>query len=272
MGVRATARSALLRLGLDVRRVGGSYRSAESIAALCDAAGASPEDQRAAIRLLDGLGQLVGAGTPPLGQLMQHALALGNVKLPGYFVEVGAGHPHTLSNVARLIDPFGWRGIRIDPNPEFAAHHRMSPAPGVAFVEAAVGQDDGGSMELIMAGELSTRTDLMSSDRHGAARRKAMREGKVVHVPVRRLDVLMKELRSPPHIQFLSVDTEGAEVQVLQTFPFEDLTVDVICVEHNFRPGEIQALNDLLVAKGYIRVLSSISAWDAWYVPRSDSA
>lgn len=274
MRIRRLAKRSMSALGVDIRRAGRANDiSASLLAFMSNSVGAS-SDRRAAQRLVAGVKQFLDAGVSPPGQLLQDCLAVGGDLTPKFFVEVGAGHPTALSNVAALIEVFSWRGIRVDPNPEFAALHRAVEQEGVVFVEAAIGRADHDEMTLIVAGELSTRVDLAGSDVHAAERRRAIKSGKVQQVEVRRLDSLLREIGAPKHLGYLSIDTEGSELEVLGTFPFESVTAEVITVEHNFRSEDAASVDQLLDSHGFVRVLSFMSAWDAWYLHGSvlDSA
>lgn len=48
------------------------------------------------------------------------------------------------------------------------------------------------------------------------------------------LDDLLEEHNAPKEIQFLSLDTEGSELEILQAFNFKNRRINAICVEHNF--------------------------------------
>jgi hypothetical protein len=50
------------------------------------------------------------------------------------------------------------------------------------------------------------------------------------------------------NITILSIDTEGSELQILKTFPFETLKPKLILVENNFRSEEFSSF---LTSKGY---------------------
>ena len=254
------------QFGFEIRRRGTGHDSALALGALFAETTSSPAECAASQRLLAGLSQFLAAGAIPRGQLLQDALAVGDSPEPGFFIEVGAGHPTELSNVAQLIDVFSWEGIRVDPNPEFASLHRSTGQPNVTFCEVAVGEVDGSSFDLVVAGELSSRVDLAKSDGHSGVRTKAVRAGRVVGVQVRRLDSLLSEIGVPDRVAYLSLDTEGSELEVLRTVPFQSVDIDVITVEHNFRPGALYELDQCLGPMGFIRVLSRVSAWDAWYL------
>ena len=269
MRIRRLVKRGMSALGVDIRRAGQANDISASLSALMRNSFAAPSDQQAAQRLIAGVNQFLQVGVSPHGQLLQDCLALGGGSTPKFFVEVGAGHPTILSNVAALIDAFGWKGIRVDPNPEFAALHRVTEREGVVFVEAAIGKADYDEMTLVMAGELSTRVDLAGSDVHAAERRRAIKSGLVQQVHVRRLDSLLREIGAPKHLGYLSIDTEGSELEVLETFPFESVTAEVITVEHNFRSKDSDSVDQLLGSRGFVRVLRFMSAWDAWYLHHS---
>ena len=52
------------------------------------------------------------------------------------------------------------------------------------------------------------------------------------------------------HVHLLSVDVEGAELQVMQSINFEKVFIDVILFEANYA-AKGQAIVDYLTAKGY---------------------
>jgi hypothetical protein len=70
---------------------------------------------------------------------------------------------------------------------------------------------------------------------------------------------------SPREIDYLSIDTEGSEYEILKEFNFNKYIFRVITVEHNYMPVR-QRLNDLLIGAGYIRKFEAISGVDDWYV------
>jgi hypothetical protein len=50
------------------------------------------------------------------------------------------------------------------------------------------------------------------------------------------------------NIDFMSIDTEGSELQILQKIDFENYNIDLICVENNFFESKFE---EFLVTKGY---------------------
>jgi len=70
---------------------------------------------------------------------------------------------------------------------------------------------------------------------------------------------------APSHIDFLSIDTEGSEHDILKAFDFSRYSFGLICVEHNFTENR-DKISSLLVENGYSQVFRELSAWDDWYV------
>ena len=76
---------------------------------------------------------------------------------------------------------------------------------------------------------------------------------------------LLEKYSAPSIIDYLSIDTEGSEYDILNAFDFQKYKFRVITCEHNFTPMR-EKIYDLLIKKGYKRKLSNISRVDDWYV------
>jgi hypothetical protein len=70
---------------------------------------------------------------------------------------------------------------------------------------------------------------------------------------------------APKYIEFLSIDTEGSEFEILKNFDFQSYRFGAICVEHNFADTR-EKINGLLLANGYQQVHIDLSDFDDWYV------
>ena len=79
------------------------------------------------------------------------------------------------------------------------------------------------------------------------------------------LDDLLEKHQAPREIDYLSVDTEGTEFDILRTFDFQRHQVRVITVEHN-HTAQREQLHSLLSAKGFQRKFQALSRFDDWYV------
>lgn len=180
----------------------------------------------------------------------------------GYFVEFGAYDGTVHSNTRLLEERFGWTGILAEPNPAMADTLRGTRT---AVVDArCVWDSTGDHVDLLITGdaELSTvaghaSRDLHTETRHATAVR-------TVSVPTVTLDDLLDQHAAPQVIDFLSVDTEGTELRILEAFDLAGRRPRFVAVEHNGREDEAK-LDALMVANGYERRFREMSDWDGWY-------
>jgi hypothetical protein len=77
---------------------------------------------------------------------------------------------------------------------------------------------------------------------------------------------LLVQHDAPYEIGYLSIDTEGSELDILQAFDFKSRRIHVITVEHNYQDDMRSGLYRLLSRNGFKRVCEDISGWDDWYV------
>lgn len=180
-------------------------------------------------------------------------------KSGGFFVEFGATDGVLLSNTLLLETDFGWNGICAEPNPAFLRKLRRNRSCIVA-PDCIMGQS-GRTVEFILADEFGGVAEFADVDQH-AARRAAFRENdNVVTLQSISLDDFLKKHDAPRTIDYLSIDTEGSEYDILSAFPFEDWDIRLVTVEHNFTPIR-QEIRALMEQHGYI---CTEMQWDDWY-------
>ena len=76
---------------------------------------------------------------------------------------------------------------------------------------------------------------------------------------------LLKMYDAPRFVEYLSIDTEGSEYDILSAFDWESYRFGLISVEHNFTNNR-ERIERLLTANGYRRILTDLSKFDDWYV------
>ncbi len=208
---------------------------------------------------------------PPAGakaQIGQDLFVLQTLKHKrgGYFVEVGVGDGEGLSNSVLLERDYGWRGLLAEPNPEF--HTRIKASRTATLDTRAVFSESGRDVEFICetgAGELSGIVETIQ-------RRGSTSAHQMIKVPTVSLNDLLSEHGAPPIIDYLSVDTEGSEFEILKGLDFARFRPLVLTVEHNFDAPRLAKISALLAANGYRQVLQPFSQFDAWYVHSSVNA
>lgn len=204
--------------------------------------------------------------TPPnASQLGQDRWALfeSGRKRGGYFVEFGACDGLILSNTALLEQEFGWHGIVAEPNPRW---HKALLRNRYCSVDLRCVSSESGLTEAFSAtlyAELGGMTRTLAQDGNTPARQAKTD----IEVETVSLADLLREHRAPHEIDFLSVDTEGSEVEILTAFFEEDhpWRFRMIAVEHNGTAAR-ERLHGLLTGAGYVRKFEAISAHDSWYL------
>ncbi len=76
---------------------------------------------------------------------------------------------------------------------------------------------------------------------------------------------MLRSNNAPKIIDYLSIDTEGSEFDILNAFDFGEYSFRVITCEHNYTEKRL-LIHDLLKKNGYKRVFEEISLFDDWYV------
>jgi FkbM family methyltransferase len=198
-------------------------------------------------------------------QLAQDVFAYSMIGNNGVLLEIGGGDGFHLSNSLNLWKKFGWRGYICEPLPRFASAIRaMKKAnKSLELFEVAVGEFCG-VVSIVDAGEISSTTEHLRSDSWSVQRIEAFSKNGSINVSCVCPTKLLQEINE--RIDYLSIDVEGAELDILRAWPWDLSMPKVITVENSNDKEKDKALDDLLTSHGYVRTLSSISLWDGWYI------
>jgi FkbM family methyltransferase len=164
----------------------------------------------------------------------------------GYFVDIGAHDGITFSNTYVLEHQFGWSGLLIEANPAIL-HSLRNNRKSIIAHETLWSTSCEMEFKSIEGDTLSGLTEVLTH-------KKALtRPNKPYFVMTKTLDQVLDQYECPNHINYMSIDIEGAEYEVLSTFSFSR-TFDIISVEHLRNKEEI---TNLLGRQGYM-VLKTI--------------
>jgi FkbM family methyltransferase len=170
----------------------------------------------------------------------------------GYYVDVGACHP-TKSSVTKHFYNNGWSGINIEPQ-----HHLCqllaAERPRDVNLEVAVGTQTGRVQLTTYPGDegLGTVSEEVMREhrRHG-------RPSVTMQVEVVRLESVLEQYAAQP-IDFLKIDVEGKEADVLESFDLARWRPRALVIEATFpnttRPT-YGAWEHHLRTSGYVRTL-----------------
>lgn len=143
----------------------------------------------------------------------------------GFFVEFGARDGLQDSNSFFFEKALGWKGILVEPLP--SEHGALAAnRPRSAAVHGGVCEKDG--RVTLMKHEFVGYGGL--SDTYDARRASEAKNMTPVDVECFRLSTLI-DFFGIRHVNFMSVDVEGAELQALRSFPWGRVSCDVVSVE-----------------------------------------
>lgn len=189
-------------------------------------------------------------------------LVVTNFKRRGYFVEFGACDGLLLSNTLLLEREYDWTGIVAEPNRAYNAtlHTNRRCATDIRAVSSR-------SYESLIFRqtrtlEFSGLVDHFDNDEWSRSRLR----GKDYAVTTISLQDLLIHHRAPSIIDYLSMDTEGSEYDILQAFDFSRYAFRFLTIEHNYVEPKRTRMQQLLARHGYYQILPSYSQWDDWFV------
>lgn len=163
-------------------------------------------------------------------------------KRDGFFIDLAANHPTFLSNTYSLEQKFNWNGLCIEANPR---HWAGLVYRNCQVVGAVVGNQ---TMEQVHFKFLNTDGVGGHAGIVGNAfgNRQAEERDMQAKYTVTLLDIFVR-FKVPRHIDYLSLDVEGAESFILKHFPFQDYHISVMTLE---RPKPL--LRNILQRHGFV--------------------
>jgi FkbM family methyltransferase len=181
-------------------------------------------------------------------------------KTGGYFVEFGAADGQNLSNTWLLEQKYGWTGILAEPMPDW---HEKLKARKAIVEHRCVWSKSGEKLTFYcsIVPELSGLKATADQDGHTGNRKNARQ----IEVETISLLDLLQAHKAPKVIDYMSVDTEGSEFDILANFDFARYDVNLISVEHNHSELR-EKIRGLLLKNGFARAFEEFSGCDDWYV------
>ena len=204
--------------------------------------------------------EIVGKSKSQLGQDVL-ALGVSGIKRGGFFVEFGATDGVSLSNTYMLEKDFGWSGILCEPGK--AWHSSLKASRFCSIDTRCVYSSSGQYLKFseTAIGELSTISKYKESDENRFMRK----EHRSYDVETVSLEDLLATYNAPKYVDFLSVDTEGSELEILKDFNFDKYRFGLLVVEHNYTSNR-EKLHELLTRNGYKQIYPEHSKFDDWYL------
>jgi FkbM family methyltransferase len=172
-----------------------------------------------------------------------------NNKMNGFFVEIGASDGIKYSNTYVLEKEFNWKGICVEPIP-YQFNLLCKNRPNSICIDKAVYNQSNQTVIF----DIANKHDLLSGissyiDRYS---KKVNSNKTQINVDTITLNDLLEKANAPVFIDYLSLDTEGTEYEILKSVDFTKYTFGLIDVEHNYIEPKRTHIHELLTSNGYI--------------------
>mmetsp|Transcript_25253 Transcript_25253/g.58845 ORF Transcript_25253/g.58845 Transcript_25253/m.58845 type:complete len:264 (+) Transcript_25253:28-819(+) len=177
----------------------------------------------------------------------------------GTYVEIGALDGVMFSNSKFFEDTLGWSGVLIEGNPAVSGRLRATRGRGrnIIFSPRAVCQKEQFTVPYIVSGRFLHTS---AGDATVLPRELRGTGTNTVDVPCAPISSMLSQA-NVTKVDLFSLDVEGAELKVLETFDFNTVQVKLILVETDgYNPEKDAAVRRLLRAKGFHQ------PWDGWKI------
>ena len=167
------------------------------------------------------------------------------------FVEIGGHDGVTLSNTYYLERELGWQGTSVEPLPR--AYGELTRNRNCITVNACIAEYDGETSFYAISGgaEMLSGIPEKYDERHKRRIRRNLKRQKStaeeITVPCYRLDTVLRQNRID-RIDYLSIDTEGGELDILKSIDLDALSVEIVSVENNYFTHDIE---EYMSSRGY---------------------
>jgi len=168
----------------------------------------------------------------------------------GFCIEVGANNGVDGSTTLHF-EELGWDCILVEPNPDLCRQLRArrkarlfecaaSSTSGTAVLHIASGSEQSHAVSAL--GDAQKPAEILKE--HGF-------QTNPTEVVTRRMDDILEEAQSTAGIDFISIDVEGHELELLKGFSLDRWRPSILIVEDNAPLGE-SGVRDYLKGQGYV--------------------
>jgi FkbM family methyltransferase len=184
-------------------------------------------------------------------------------KTQGIFIEIGVGDGITLSNTYFLEKYRDWDGLLCEPSRCFHQSIRESRdsklVPYAIFNQSDIELD---FVEVQGGEELSTIKKYVDADKHN-------RTNNIEYsVSTITFNDLCSNYLDTSKIDYLSVDTEGSEYEILSAIDFKSFDISIISVEHNYNTKKMSLISELLLKNDYVEIDGDLFSWDTIFIKK----
>jgi FkbM family methyltransferase len=168
----------------------------------------------------------------------------------GVFCDIGGNHPLNINNT-RYFQDIGWDGYVFEPLPQMK-HLWQEYRPDAKLFPFALSDTEGEVVFSIVENETGWEDMLSFIKETRDAEYKYETTDIVVQTRIFR-DVCKEE--GIAHIDYMSIDVEGHELNVLKGIDFDEVKINVLTIENNSEPNRVNGddrIRRIMLENNYI--------------------
>lgn len=172
-----------------------------------------------------------------------------NFKKEGFFVDIGAYDGVQLSNSYAMEKDFDWTGICVEPNPSLYDTLKAN------------------RQSLICNKAIWTTDDDLAYFYDGSEPMLSFVSKNITNFPVKTitLNSLLKNFGpTSKEIDYISLDIEGAELSILNSFNFNEYDVKCWTIEHNIDLNNQQSISNFINIVNILLAHNYLVKWHEW--------
>jgi len=175
-----------------------------------------------------------------------------NKKKEGVFIEIGGGNGSDISNTILLEKKYDWKGIICEPNRYL---QKIIKKNRTAKIESKPITKHCQNKIFFYENTDGYASSIFKSDSDNLSyKTKSIC-----------LNHLFIKYKLPNIIDYISLDTEGNELDIISKFNFKKYKVKIFTIEHNFNKDARSKVHSIMINNGYERIFSALSYMDDWF-------
>jgi FkbM family methyltransferase len=169
---------------------------------------------------------------------------------PLYYIDIGAHHPSEINNT-QLLYNYGARGINIEPDPDLFMLFPIERSDDINL-NIGIGTDTNTMIDFYVMSKkgkgLNTFIQKIAEQNIKKHKYKGIAIEQIIKVPVKTVNTLQEEYKDKK-IDFITIDTEGMDFDIITHWDFEKHRPAFVCLEIDW--NIISNLKKYMNSKGY---------------------
>lgn len=170
------------------------------------------------------------------------------LKKKGTFIEIGGGDGKNISNTYLLEKKYFWKGLICEPDKRL--HNKIKKYRKSKIIKNPIVNT-------------CKKVNFYQSSLYNSSIIKTINSKKTKLNGLSLNRLIKKNIKGS--VDYISIDTEGNEYEILKNFNFKKFKIKIFTIEHNFRNNR-QKIFKIMCKNGYKRKHKLLSYMDDWYV------